>query len=172
MGKGQSMTEWKELEKKVNPSGVDPRVLFMEIDNADQAKEMVESAVQAEMKEVKRTRSSLYNWSMLGIIGVLVLVFVRARIEQETVRLLLFGAAAVLIVTLLPMMTQIRRFKAVLEDEEDTLRQIREGKIDPSDFLLKFRAHKEEALAARGLQEEYAAYRACWEASADPSKAS
>lgn len=165
------MADMRELAKKVNPAGVDPRVLFMQAETGEQAKDLVESALQAEMETVRKNRSSLYRFSSLGILAIILLVFLRGRTEQETVKLILFAGIAFLILTLLPMMTQIRRFKNVLEDEEHTLGQIREGKIDAADFLEKFRAHKEEDLSARGLKEEYETYRNLWEESEKPDPA-
>lgn len=159
------MGDLMELKKKVNPSDVAPEVLFEETEDPARARELMEKALTAEMDTVRKNKKSLMRYAAGGVILELGMTALRTRIQGDTVKVLLLGAIILLALVLISMMRETRRFDSVLADEENTLAGIRSGSVDALDFLLKFRAHREEEMEGKGLKEDYAAYRELWEKS-------
>ncbi len=153
------MASVQELEKKVNPSHVAPEVLFEEAKDPDRARQLVIMALESEMEMIRKNRASLFRWASGGAVLAVLLAILRTRLTGDTPRLLVMAAVVVLVLMIMSLLAQIRRFRSVLTDEQDTLDQIRAGKIDPADFLDQFRRHKKQELEALDLGEAYEAYR-------------
>ena len=159
------MADFNELRKKVNPSDVAPEVLFEETEDPARAKELMDGALRAEMDTVRKTKKNLYRYAGGGVVLELALTAVRTRLQGDTLKVLLLGAIILLALILISLMREARRFDSVIADEENTLKGIRSGGIDAMDFLTKFRAHKEEEMAGKGMKEDFEAYRKLWQES-------
>ena len=148
----------EELEQKINPSKANPDVFFKEVANEAEALELVDKALEAEIGMVRESRKKFMN----VIIGIAVaatgLVVLRYRTGEGILKLVITILAAALVLIILNLFSQVRSYRRIIQDEEDTRRRLAEGSINAMDFLKQYRDFKLEGIQKAGLTEEFARY--------------
>ena len=96
------------------------------------------------------------------IIGIAVaatgLVVLRSRTGEGILKLVITILAAALVLIILNLFSQVRSYRRIIQDEEDTRRRLAEGSINAMDFLKQYRDYKLEGIQKAGLTEEFARY--------------
>ena len=82
----------------------------------------------------------------------------RFRTGEGILKLVITILAAALVLIILNLFSQVRSYRRIIQDEEDTRRRLAEGSINAMDFLKQYRDFKLEGIQKAGLTEEFARY--------------